>query len=248
MLSWLPALSSPSGASTAGLAHDDRWILDDWPVFECSLPPDDVVLFVLPESSSDQYFSLGGGNFWTMYLINASWLVDLVSNVSPPMATSSADMEADLWLTLGESTVVHPTHFQGEQSRTRELLFGDYPAFDQSVSMHVDGVRATFDTFSNPDWFAPASLCLSLIRDDRLMGAAWFETEGTIFEERFPMPLYLVFHAWRGGEVSWTGEVVDHPYSEPETWFRTPSYLFTTYTGTTADEVWSLPTSEDTGG
>ncbi|MCK6505696.1 hypothetical protein L6R53_20255, partial [Myxococcota bacterium] len=64
---------------TSGASETERWRLDHWPVFECSPPPDDAMLYVVPVSSGDQGFNLRGGNFWVAYLINTSWIVDLAS-------------------------------------------------------------------------------------------------------------------------------------------------------------------------
>lgn len=244
----LALATSQSQRASAAAGAADRWKLDDWPVFECSPPPDDAILYVVPESSTYQGFSLAGGNFWTAYLINTSWIVDLASGFVSTTATVDVDMDADLWLTLAGGTVVHPTSYQGEQSTTRALVFGEHPYFDQIVDVYIDGERYQIGMDSFPGWYIPASLCLSLLRDDRLMGAAWFEVEGTSYEDDFPAPLYLVFHTWSDLGF-WTGKEVDHPYAEHESWLRIMSYLFTSYTGTTDEEIWSLPTSSaDTGG
>lgn len=231
---------------TSGASETERWRLDHWPVFECSPPPDDAMLYVVPVSSGDQGFNLRGGNFWVAYLINTSWIVDLASGFVSTTATAEVDMEGDLWLTLAGGTSVHPTSYQGEQSTTRDLKFGEHPYFDQIVHIYVDGERSGITMDSFPGWYYPASLCLSLVRDDRLLGAAWFELDGTSWEHDFPAPMYLVFQSWSGFS-SWVDEDVDHAYTEYDNSIRVMSYLFTSYTGTTEEEIWSLPTSEDTG-
>ncbi|MCK6508110.1 hypothetical protein L6R53_32880 [Myxococcota bacterium] len=249
--------------SPGALAASTRVELDGLPVYECPPPPDEALIWGHPEVNAypsiwrDDPSTLG----YNLYLYSTSWVMDLDTNLLSPQVDSWSDMEAEYRLRyVRYFAFANPASVQGQTESAPGSWYGDPMYFRQSTSLQWDGERGgqeMYDGDFTEQWYAPAGLCMSVIRDDRVAGTAWFDPgEDTLFSDEMPGMVFYVFQIPYAESRITTGAMVgplEHEYTSstwgsPSSWIRTTGYFYTSYSSDLdPDELWSLPLLGDTG-
>ena len=156
----------------------------------------------------------------------------------------------------------NPVRIQGHTESAPGSWYGDPMYFKQSTVLKWEGEyggQEMYDHAFTEEWFAPAGVCLSVIRDDRVAGTAWFDPgDDTIFSDEMPGLVFYVFQAAHIDTVLFapmpTTDVLEHEYASGvwgsvDLWIRIPSMLTATSysSGLDPDELWSIPLTGDTG-
>ncbi|MCK6506017.1 hypothetical protein L6R53_21980 [Myxococcota bacterium] len=223
--------------------------LDGEPIYQCPRPPDDALIWVLPEESgslSTWYDETDQRMEWRLYLFATSWIIDLNSGLGAPMIAYATDMESDFHVMTGGSFKHLPSEDQGESYTSRHNYYGDGNFFSGAIGVQWDGEVGSGEMYDDtyPTWFAPAGLCMSVLREDRVAGTFWFDPRnGTVFEDELPGLVFQVFQA-TGGPSSYE---IEHPYAaDPHSTHRRPQSLMgKSYD--LASGALSSPVSDDTG-
>ncbi len=231
-----------------GLDSRSRIAEDGFPVYDCSMPPDEAVIFVMPATDAILYYSMDSFEIVTFdALASIPPLHELITHTAIGGGPENLRYTSVLWGYLSAWGLSHPTDAQGEQHSEPDSPYGMNPWHKISGRLAwgepwMDYPNVITGEGTN---YHPTQLCLSRIRHQRVAGVFthWTEMENysETWDVEFPVSFVFDIQHSRAGEP-WLN--VHHRYAEPSMEQRNIRDLGVVYASYSDDSppevVWSL--------